>query len=139
MELLSQADFHKLAQAETDRPTDVGIYKPNLNGQPVQLNDSRVFRFCFSDGEVDHQGDTLNPKGWVLDDFNLNPVALWSHDVKLPIGRASNLAVEGNRLMGDIEFASVDVSPFADEIYRLVKAGFVKACSVGFFPLAYEF
>ena len=41
--------------------------------------------------------------------------------------------------MGNIEFMPADISPFADSIYRMVKAGFVKAVSVGFIPLEYSF
>jgi hypothetical protein len=46
-----------------------------------------------------------------------------------PIGRASNIKVEGDRLMGDIEFASADVYPFADQIFRLVREKFITAVS----------
>jgi HK97 family phage prohead protease len=85
-------------------------------------------------------GDTVNPAGWRLDAFRANPQALWSHKSdEPPIGRACNVAVEGDRLMGDIEFASADVYPFADQIFRLVKAGFLNTVSVGFMPIEYEF
>lgn len=107
---------------------------------PVAAADSRKVRFVFSDGSVDRSGDSIDPQGWQIDSFLDNPVALWSHDsFSPPIGRASNVGPSGNRLMGDIEFMGADISAFADSIYRMVKAGFVKAVSVGFIPLEYSF
>lgn len=107
---------------------------------PEIAADSRKIRFVFSDGTIDRAGDSIDPKGWEVESFLANPVALWSHDsFSPPIGRASNVGPSGNRLMGDIEFMSADVSPFADSIYRMVKGGFVKAVSVGFIPLEYSF
>lgn len=41
--------------------------------------------------------------------------------------------------MGDIEFMSADISPFANSIYRMYKAKFLRAVSVGFIPLEYSF
>ena len=105
--------------------------------QPVA---ERTFRFCFSDGSVDRYGDTIAAAGWVVDSFLKNPVALWAHDSSAPpIGRASKVAVEGDRLMGDIEFAPAEIYPFAETIYRLVKEKFICAVSVGFRPLEYAF
>lgn len=100
---------------------------------------SRKIRFCFSDGSVDRMGDTIDPQGWRLNDFNANPVALWAHDSSAPpIGRASNLLVEDSRLMGDITFADVETYAFADTIYRLTLGKFINAVSVGFLPVVYE-
>jgi HK97 family phage prohead protease len=101
---------------------------------------SRTLRFCFSDGSVDRAGDRIDPKGWELDAFNKNPVALWAHDSwSPPIGRASGVGPIGKRLMGDIEFAGAEIYPFADTIYLLSKGGFINAVSVGFNPLEWTF
>jgi HK97 family phage prohead protease len=101
---------------------------------------SRTLRFCFSDGSIDRAGDSIDPKGWELASFNKNPVALWCHDSwSPPIGRASGVGPVGKRLMGDIEFASAEVYPFADTIYQLTKNKFINAVSVGFNPLEWTF
>jgi len=117
-----------------------GIIRAGL-GQPKAYDDgSRKIRFCFSDATVDRMGDTIQADGWELDQFAKNAVALWAHDSSQPpIGRASNLAVEEGRLMGDIEFMTPDLSPFADSVYRMVLAGFLNAVSVGFMPKEYSF
>jgi HK97 family phage prohead protease len=101
---------------------------------------SRKVRFVFSDGSVDRSGDSIDPKGWQTESFMENPVALWAHDgSQPPIGRASGVGAIGSKLLGDIEFMTADISPFADSIYRMVKAGFLKAVSVGFIPLEWAF
>lgn len=106
---------------------------------PEVAADSRKIRFVFSDATVDRSGDSIDPNGWETASFMANPVALWAHDsYSPPIGRASNVAPVGSKLMGDIEFMSADISAFADSIYRMVKGGFVKAVSVGFVPLEWK-
>lgn len=106
----------------------------------VAAGDDRKIRFVFSDGTVDRSGDSIDPAGWQTDTFLANPVALWAHDsFSPPIGRASNVGAVGAKLMGDIEFMSADISAFADSIYRMVKAKFVRAVSVGFIPLKWCF
>jgi len=96
----------------------------------------RMASFVFSNGAVDRAGDRIDPAGWVLSDFRRNPVALFAHDSKaLPIGRARNVRVGENSLLGDIEFADAEISIFADQCWRMVKGGFMPAVSVGFAPL----
>jgi HK97 family phage prohead protease len=136
--LISVADFRKELQAKR-KPTD-GVFRVSAV-QPKVLDDAtRMVRFCFSDGSVDRMGDTIDPSGWDLADFNANPVALWAHDsYSPPIGRASEVNVEGPRLMGTVEFAPPETYAFADTVYRLVVGKFVNAVSVGFLPLEYSF
>ncbi len=136
--LISADQFRKELRANRT-PTD-GVYRVNTEG-PVPVDGAeRTLRFCFSDDSVDRMGDTIDAAGWDLTDFTRNPVALWAHDSAAPpIGGARNLAVEGNRLMGDIEFAPPETYAFADTIYRLVLAKFIRAVSVGFMPVKYRF
>jgi HK97 family phage prohead protease len=105
-----------------------------------QPKGGRKVRFVFSNGDVDRMGDVLSPQGWQLDEYLKNPVVLWAHDAaQPPIGRASDVRVEGGQLKGTVEFADADTYPFADTIYRLVKGGWINACSVGFQPLDHTF
>ena len=101
---------------------------------------ARTLRFVFSDNSVDRMGDTIDAAGWDISDFERNPVALWAHDASQPpIGGARNVAVDGGRLCGDIEFAPPETYEFADTIYRLVLGKFLRAVSVGFMPTKYSF
>lgn len=54
-----------------------------------------------------------------------------------PIGRAPYPFSDGKRLIGDVEFA-VDSYDFAATVFGLVRAGFIRACSVGFLPLEWS-
>lgn len=105
------------------------------------LGESRVMSFVFSDGNVDRYGDTIDARGWVLESFNANPVALFGHDantVENVIGRAHNVRIEGNRLVGEIEFMEASVNPNAEAVFQMLKAGFLNAVSVGFQPLDWQ-
>lgn len=139
MKLLSADDFRTAAKAGEHPDGTVFRF---ATGEPQQVGeeDARTQRFVFSDATVDHSNDSIDPKGWDLGVFNRNPVALFAHmSWDPPIGRASNVSVQGGKLSGDIEFASPDVYEFADTIYRLVKGGFLKATSVGFLPKEWVF
>jgi HK97 family phage prohead protease len=137
--LLSLDEFR--AAAKDGGQPDGMVYRLAANeSEAVGDAAARTRRFIFSDDTVDLSGDSIAPKGWVLDDFERNSVALWSHmSWDPPIGRASDVKVQKGKLVGDIEFATAEVYPFADTIYRLVEGGFLKAVSVGFKPLEWTF
>ena len=132
--LISTDEFR--AAAKDGQQPDGTVFR-FATADPTQVGDaaSRTKRFVFSDATVDHSDDTIDPKGWNLGVFKRNPVALFSHmSWEPPIGRASNVSVLGDQLVGDIEFAAAEIYEFADTIYRLVDGGFLKAVSVGFRP-----
>jgi HK97 family phage prohead protease len=106
----------------------------------AEENASRVVRWVFSDGSVDRVGDTIDPNGWDLTAYRANPVVLFAHNAEAPpIGRTVRVFSDGSRLIGDIEFAPREVSEFADDVYKLVTAGYLKAGSVGFVPISWKF
>jgi HK97 family phage prohead protease len=101
---------------------------------------TRTVRFILSDASVDRMGDSISAAGWELDAYRRNPVVLWAHDSSQPpIGKMTSVFISGDRLIGDARFAPPEVYEFADQIYRLITAGYIKAGSVGFVPLDYEF
>jgi hypothetical protein len=94
-------------------------------GEPMAVAGSRTITFVFSDETIDRYGDTISARGWKLDNYNANPIALFGHDagsVENVIGRAKNVRVEGTRLLGDIEFAPANANPNAEAVYQMVKA-----------------
>ena len=137
MKFIPQSQFHAAARAGQVR--NVGVVCPI--GKLLSTDDagSRAVSFLFSDSSVDLMGDTISATGWDLGPFRRNPVVPFSHDTASPpIGRVPNVFSDGTSLRGDIEFATAEVYPFADTIFRLVQAGFVRACSVGFLPLEFS-
>ena len=139
MTVLMSADQFR-GELRAKRKPVGGVYRVSV-AQPLPVDGAeRTLRFCFSDGSVDRMNDTIAAAGWDLTDFSANPVALWAHDSSAPpIGGARNVGVEGDRLLGDIEFAPPETYAFADTIYRLVLGKFLRAVSVGFMPTRYAF
>jgi HK97 family phage prohead protease len=102
--------------------------------------DSRTVRFVLSDSSVDRVGDTIAASGWRLGPYKQNPVVLFCHDSNAPpVGRMVNIFVSGDRLIGDVRFPDAATYEFGDQVFRLIKAGYINAGSVGFFPLKFSF
>jgi HK97 family phage prohead protease len=111
-------------------------------------DEKRVISFIFSTPNKDRKGDTINNKGWEVEDFNKNPVFLWQHDMtEQPLGLISGLEVdEDGNLVGDVEFWKSNRDPVfwsdfdrkADSIYEQYKKGFLKGASVRFKPLDFN-
>lgn len=85
-------------------------------------------------GNLDRHGDTVNPDGWILENFLKNPVIFVNHNSwSLPIGKAINVEKVENGLIFDIQFSKT--LPKATEVWGLVEEGIMKAWSVGFIVL----
>lgn len=98
---------------------------------------ARRVTFIASDETVDRYGDIIRASGWELTNFIRNPVLLFGHKSgEPPIGTVPDVHVEGTRLIAVAEFASAELSPFAETIFRMVEAGIISAVSVGFLPTA---
>jgi len=50
--------------------------------------------------------------------------------------RCTSIAVVNGNLVATAEFAGADLSPMADQVFRLYEQGFMRAVSVGFRPLS---
>jgi HK97 family phage major capsid protein/HK97 family phage prohead protease len=91
--------------------------------------------FVLSDATKDRMGDIIDPKGWVLDNFKSNPMALFNHNSGFPIGHWEDVKVQGGRLIGKLKLAARGTSDRIDEIIGLVEQGILRAVSVGFTPI----
>jgi HK97 family phage prohead protease len=136
---ISLAEFHAKAGAgKRPRGKVLAEFKLAPNMDASLDTEERSVAFIFSDDSVDAYGDTIDARGWVYDRSGAGTVALYGHDpsgVENVIGRAHNVRVEGNRLLGDIHFATKDVNPNAEVVYQLVKGGYINSVSVGFQPM----
>ena len=94
-----------------------------------------VLTFRGSAGSLDRDGDILVPDGCDTSNYMKNPVFLWAHDWhgRLPVGRALDVRkVSGQGVDFDILFDEGD--PFAMDVERKYKGGFLNAVSVGMDP-----
>jgi HK97 family phage prohead protease len=100
------------------------------------LGEGRRIRFVISTGAADRDNDTIDPAGWELSNFRRNPVVLLAHSrTALPVAKAVEVGVEGQRLVATAEFAT---HGFAEEVYQLYLGGFLRATSVGFRALEWK-
>jgi HK97 family phage prohead protease len=91
--------------------------------------------FVASTDAVDSHGEVIDQSSWVLNHYVANPVVLYAHDSReLPIGKATNVGVRSGRLEATIQFASAESNPMAEQVWRLVQEGMLRAVSVGFVP-----
>lgn len=106
----------------------------------IQTDDAhRRMTFTISTGAVDRDGDTLDPKGWVLDAYRRNPTVLFGHDYhSLPVAKTIDIQATDRALIATAEFPPKGVYPFADQVYDMLKHGFLNATSVGFQALEHE-
>jgi hypothetical protein len=106
----------------------------------IVWNDSykgRVKRYVASDESVDSYGDIIMQKGWNLKDrFASNPAIMWAHNYSMPpIGSGIKARVKDGKLFIDVLFMTEDIYPFAETVFKMVHAGFLKGNSVGFIPV----
>ena len=110
------------------------------------VQESRTVEFVISSNTKDRHGSVLPVDKWSLDRFNANGIVGYQHNVYggdlcnapdpddvIGIGRAW---VEGDLLIGSVQFETADINPKADKIFRKVINGTLKATSVGFAPTA---
>jgi hypothetical protein len=93
-------------------------------------------RFTASTEGIKRDGLDLSMSQWDLANYTRNNVVLWAHSYGglfggaplLPIGKA-DVKVDGKRLLADVTFDGAD--PFAADIERKYRQGFLNAVSVG--------
>ena len=103
--------------------------------------DSNRYRVTIAANEEARQPPTLDFDGLSVDNYMLNPVVMWAHDVSgrspsggLPIGRTLELdKTEAGRLVAEFEFLSDD--PFARRVQNAWDKGFLRAASISWLPI----
>lgn len=109
--------------------------KRYFGGAIEPLSDLEVL-VVMSTGDVARDGHILEPGGADLDTYRQNPIVLWQHDPKMPVGVATAVGINDNgNIAARVAFAPIGVSQTADQVRALVKSGIVKGVSVGFDPI----
>jgi HK97 family phage prohead protease len=89
--------------------------------------------------DLDRFGERIDPAGWDYKRYMDNPVVEWAHRYDIPaIGRADGLYADDKGLHGLVIFNDKDYDPFGWAIGQRVKAGVIRAGSVGFRPVEIE-
>jgi HK97 family phage prohead protease len=83
--------------------------------------------------DLDRFGERIDPAGWDYKRYKDNPVVEWAHRYDIPaIGKIEGLAADDNGLHGLVFFNDKAYDPFGWAIGQRVKAGVIRAGSVGF-------
>lgn len=99
----------------------------------------RTADFVASTDAIDAHDEIVDQSTWQLQDYLTNPVVLFAHNSRdLPIGTCVDVAVRNNRLECRIKFASEDMNPLAEQVWKMVQARILRAVSVGFVPSSYR-
>lgn len=147
---VSLPDVYRQKAAKGESLKDVRILKafiPDEIRRPAAkeiealgAGSDRVLQFKITTGAVDRDRDTINPKGWLLDNYRKTGPVLWAHDYDIPpVARALSVDATGDALISVAEFVPADISPFADMIYKMLVGKFLSGTSVGFSPVDGEF
>ena len=91
------------------------------------------FPWTLTTYDLDRYGERIDPSGWDFKRYMNNPIVEWAHRYDIPaIGKIEGLTVDDKGLHGLVVFNSKDYDPFGWGIGERVKAGVIRAGSVGF-------
>jgi HK97 family phage prohead protease len=89
--------------------------------------------WTFSTFDLDRFSERIDPAGWDYKRYMDNPVVEWAHRYDIPaIGKADSIYADDKGLHGVVIFNDKDYDPFGWAIGERVKAGVIRAGSVGF-------
>ncbi len=77
------------------------------------------------------RGWRLSNRGCDLARYTANPIVLYQHDTERIVGKATNIRIDGSKLIASVEFDTDD--PLAKEVQRKAEKGFLRGVSPGFF------
>jgi len=83
--------------------------------------------------DLDRYGERIDPRGWDFKRYMDNPVVEWAHRYDIPaIGKIESLSIDDEGLHGLVIFNDKEYDSFGWSIGQRVKAGVIRAGSVGF-------
>jgi len=103
--------------------------------------EKRLLKITGTDETRDRDGDVVKVTGWMLENYQKNPVFLWAHDYRsVPLAAAQKVVRKRNpaSLEFHLRFPTEGLYPFADMILNLYHESIINASSVGFIPFKWE-
>ncbi len=109
-----------------------GLVEKSYVGELKADDDANTFTAVISTSAVDRDNEVIVAKGISFDRFMKNPVVLFGHDHhSLPVGKAMNIRSRGSKVIARVKAAPTE---FGQEVFALIKGGFLNAISIGFDP-----
>ena len=91
------------------------------------------FPWTLSTFDLDRYGERIDPMGWDFKRYMENPIVEWAHRYDIPaIGKMEGLTIDETGLHGLVYFNDKSFDFFGWSIGQRVKAGVIRAGSVGF-------
>ena len=103
--------------------------------------EKRLLKMIGTDETRDRDGDIIKVTGWMIENYQKNPVFLWAHDYRsVPLASAQKIVRKRNPASMEfhLRFPTEGLYPFADMILNLYSEGIINASSVGFIPFKWE-
>ena len=125
------------ANLSKDQRQDTIVVKDVMSS--ITANDDRTAKFIITTGTPDRDQDIVVSQGLSIAHYLNNRVVLWGHDQSiLPIAKCIGIQPIDNGWQATVEFATAEANPMAEQVYQLVKGGFLSAVSIGFILLELE-
>ena len=121
----------------------MGLPLRRLIHPEVRVVDARngIVDYVASDESIDSYKEVIRAGGWRFTHFAKNAPFVDSHDyssIEKCLGRVIDFRVEGARLIERVQWAiDVPENKLAQIGWKMTQAGYLKAVSVGFFPVKY--
>jgi len=126
------AGVHKLAD-DVELITSVPFHLTS------DTENEKGYSWTLSTFDLDRYGERIDPAGWDFAQYCKNPIVEWAHNYMIPaIGKIEGLAADDKGLHGVVCFNDKDYDIFGWSIGQRVKAGVIRAGSVGFRVLEIE-
>lgn len=142
IEQAAQAAAQMVTKDQEGTPSDeqvAGLPSRMIYVRSVDL-ERRTADFIASTDAIDAYDEVVDQSNWILGRYKLNPIALWAHQSReLPIGVSTRVEVVAGKLECTIRFLTADKNPKAEQVWRMVRDGELKAVSVGFMPQTMRF
>lgn len=136
---LSATALGPAAKADEQDDAAGGLPSTMVYVRSIDL-EKRTADFIASTDAIDAYDEIVDQSNWILDRYKRNPIALWAHQSReLPIGVSTRCEVIANKLECTIRFLTADKNPKAEQVWRMVRDGELKAVSVGFQPRTMRF
>jgi HK97 family phage prohead protease len=123
------AGIHKVA-GEVELIASVPF---SMSNEQLEMSNERGVSWTLSTFDLDRFGERIDPQGWDFKRYMANPIVEWAHRYDIPaIGKIEGLAVDSEGLHGLVCFNDKSFDVFGWSIGQRVKAGVIRAGSVGF-------
>jgi len=103
------------------------------SNEQLTMNNEKGVAWTLSTYDLDRFGERIDPMGWDFKRYMNNPVVEWAHRFDIPaIGKVEELTIDSEGLHGVVIFNGKEYDAFGWSIGERVKAGVIRAGSVGF-------